>query len=660
MKKRGELLRFFGLVVGVAGSALACSEGPRGSAGPSLTGAPLPSGSAPSKIVPSKIVPWMTIQIFNDSSEYNIYPVLSTGTATQDAWLQAWFDVPKSQYPKNPYPKTAKQFRIYVNPVKGIPPGGSATIQLPLYSQLEATPDPTKEEQYIDWWGGGRVEIFDGLKSAGKAPEALTANYTRNRAAPTKQPIAGSPTPTVACAPAACDPLYVLSDPAGLKDNEPSQLTEYTLGALKLNKDPVELVTNNIDIDVSYVDTAYLPAAMEPYGNPDVGYVGTTMLIPKFRSTIDAFFSSTDPKLQGWPKFVDNQKNLLAKVPSTMRLMASLTGPAPSPDLQPPLASLTGPAPSPAPPLPVWAPIKQLIDAWNACQVVSAPTSICADMRDIRAMFQTNYDTYKKGSKSSSTCDQSRSPIDLTDAQMIMHVYGWTPFTEYCAVDFNLLEKTPGYTDKYQKLKGKYDVLQLGGTFNPYTTLIHGSAWLNIANAYAYSVDDAVGNLQASGAGFIIAVGGPRGLPNPNKAQDPINVSIGYGAKDRVRFEKYGVFCGSDPSKDDPRTPIDPDYAAFPLYPTGYPTCRIVLRDNGGTLYKTALKTGPAYPPTPPADQPIPPANKAPVDCSLNKGSQSINWCQNNFVYTEKGAKKDNHYFVLSAPPQPPPSSDGG
>jgi hypothetical protein len=37
--------------------------------------------------------------------------------------------------------------------------------------------------------------------------------------------------------------------------------------------------------------------------------------------------------------------------------------------------------------------------------------------------------------------------------------------------------------------------------------VIHGSSHVNAPNMYAYSVDDAVGNIQADGLGFVVDVG---------------------------------------------------------------------------------------------------------------------------------------------------------
>src|SRR5262249_7685445 len=49
---------------------------------------------------------------------------------------------------------------------------------------------------------------------------------------------------------------------------------------------------------------------------------------------------------------------------------------------------------------------------------------------------------------------------------------------------------------------------------------------------YAYSVDDAVGNMQTTGEGLIIAIGGSDGLPNPKPATSPIHMPFGWAATD--------------------------------------------------------------------------------------------------------------------------------
>jgi len=129
--------------------------------------------------------PTMTIKIFNNSDTYNIYPVLSSGTAVPDLFLQAALMVPKAQLGDNPFPKL-NQFRLYINPTgDGIPAGGNVTITLPFYTQLIPTAQvqpkcptnpatPNCPDQYIDWWGGGRIEFFKNLNAAHQPPAALT------------------------------------------------------------------------------------------------------------------------------------------------------------------------------------------------------------------------------------------------------------------------------------------------------------------------------------------------------------------------------------------------------------------------------------------------------------------------------------------------------
>jgi hypothetical protein len=227
----------------------------------------------------------MTIKIYNNSG-YNIYPVLTTGISAPDTWLQAWFKVDStpSRLAANPYPRNTG-FRFYINPTgPGIPPNGFVTITLPLYTQLVSPVVPTAFNQYIDWWNGGRIEIFDGIN--GNPPAALTALYTG--VTDPKQVKVTVPTNIGAVLPSCVQgcpsPLQFFMTPAGIKNNEPEQLTEFTLGAVNANviaPAPYQLDEHNVDYDVSYVDTAYLPVAMEPYNNTQVGYIGSPLQISR-------------------------------------------------------------------------------------------------------------------------------------------------------------------------------------------------------------------------------------------------------------------------------------------------------------------------------------------------------------------------------------------
>ena len=138
----------------------------------------------------------------------------------------------------------------------------------------------------------------------------------------------------------------------------------------------------------------------------------------------------------------------------------------------------------------------------------------------------------------------------------------------------------------------------LKGRFNPYGVLIHGKDYINAPYVYAYSVDDAVGNMQVAGDGLILAVGGVNGLPNPNHATPFINVSFGYAPKpiNLVQFTKYGI-CTTTPD-----TAVNPDFPSFIISSTNPNICPLTWVDNSGQRYKFKLKYQPqGMPPSVPA-----------------------------------------------------------
>ena len=63
---------------------------------------------------------------------------------------------------------------------------------------------------------------------------------------------------------------------------------------------------------------------------------------------------------------------------------------------------------------------------------------------------------------------------------------------------------------------------------------------------YAYSVDDAVGNLNVYATGYIVDIGSTKHLENQRRAAPEINISYGYAPGSSVNFVTYGV-CGNDP-----------------------------------------------------------------------------------------------------------------
>ena len=196
--------------------------------------------------------------------------------------------------------------------------------------------------------------------------------------------------------------------------------------------------------------------------------------------------------------------------------------------------------------------------------------------------MQANYDNYvnvyntaKKTWTDVWKC--TAPPVTLSDQVMLAHLYGWGPFNSDsgCRANVNLLEQTPGYTDPsgphyYANVKTEYDQLQYWfnfldgeygqwsdaakpdfGQFDPYVALVHGGDYMNAPYTYAYSVDDAVGNMQTDGTGLIIAVGGSQNLPNPNHVTPEVLFTFGYKSPyaGGINFSQYGR-CVKSPNTD--------------------------------------------------------------------------------------------------------------
>ena len=123
--------------------------------------------------------------------------------------------------------------------------------------------------------------------------------------------------------------LYRASSPMAISLDAPSQLIEFTY------RDILEPPYRNlINYDVSYVDSMYLPVAMEaqsPSG-AQVGYIGTGMSVDKMQDLIHSFANNNGNFLgnyfhgSGWPKFnipADiNSDTQNIKIPSAFNLFA--------------------------------------------------------------------------------------------------------------------------------------------------------------------------------------------------------------------------------------------------------------------------------------------------------------------------------------------------
>jgi hypothetical protein len=314
---------------------------------------------------------------------------------------------------------------------------------------------------------------------------------------------------------------------------------------------------------------------------------------------------------------------------------------------------------------------------------------------DIKALIIRNYNNYV----SIATANRCSPIVPLTDFTAIGHIYGWTPFTEFCLpAAVNLLQETPftaggiascttaaastpicysgPYEGKnqdgtpnpvktykvYQQVKTEFDDLNnnnqelTGGdyNFNPWVNvLIHGPSFVNAQNVYAYSVDDAVGNLQAAGQGFFIDVGSSQNLcscllkstnacsgspganpacPNQNPAGAPINVTVALNNPLKsTDFTHYGL-CKYDPSDTISYKTVNTLSSAFILSPNNPQQCPIFLDNRpvgdqtGGQLYTFTVTTAPSSePPSPPPFTPctmpntVNPDGSRPVGCQVSQ-----------------------------------------
>ena len=627
-----------------------------------------------------------------------------------------------------PYPTTLTN-RFYINGLTGIPPGGSVTITLPLYTQLAAPVVPTSNNQYAEWWQGQNIQIFAKTMGTG-APKAFE-NYFKgtapSRPAGSQKAMefsagnpdivlnASNPTkPTCAAGGTlnSCT-LSFFTDTAGtLPKFAPSQLVEATLGANQ-GKVPAPtdgsitsfLYPTQADFDVSYVNVANLAVAMGPVGNDQAGYVGSAIPPGQFTPLLSTFQS-----LNTWPTFIDldGTKAAIPKLPSPLELMARLSGADAPADITP-LAPTTPLASPQSWPGNVWKPIQTLRTNWasasTTCQhSAGGYTTFCDAVLDVRDLIHANYVQYQALMKAG-TC--TGGAVAETADRTISHVYGWQPWTEAasgkegegCGPKANLLENTPGYGSedktyaKYAKVKTEFDNLNYGGpsgtawnpvapyVFNPWVTFIHGAppgtqdkakGNLGMPGVYAYSVDDAVGNLNVYATGYIVDIGSTTHLENQSPAGPPITISLGYAYSDAVKFATYSL-CVPNKNKT-----VNPAFPAFIISAINPQQCPVYLTDNKGTNYTFTVKPAVTKPPlfteitTPavikvpsdaswstgigypgPGNNPTPYDTAGIIDCSGNTSQLAKLWCCTRLA-TVNNVGFGSGVFAYSTPAYPP------
>jgi len=614
--------------------------------------------------------PNMTIQIYNNSTTDNIYPVLFAGAASKtDTWLQACFQLTEAQLASNPFPR-AMQYRMYINCCgsgeNGIPPGASVTITLPLYSPLVASINPKVSGQLIDWWQGGGINFYRAPMKSTTPPAVLKQHWDADENANAITPASNPPT---------CNGcmLHFFKAPASIPNSDPQQLTEHTLGAEPLNPrralpgQPARLwVSNNVDYDVSYVNYVYMPAVMEPFGNHFIGYIGSPIALSDFDTASSKWYKSDLGA--GWPLYNGPGGGTVSgKFPSALEIFLNTAAFENT--------NVFTPAPSKS------TPIMAMTKEWNTCVHQNGTDKICPLINRVTALLNANYANYKRvGTLDRHTWTQvwgcTGDPVDKTDQLILAHLYGWTPIVVNCTnTGANQLYNTPGYENpnrplNYEAVKADFDELQYWvnvlqgdyGQFDPYVALIHGPDYLNAPYTYAYSVDDAVGNMQTDGTGLIIAVGGTQNLPNQDHATPNVNFPFGLSSPydGGIRFELYGR-CTTTPD-----TAVNPDFTSFAV-PEGIDNtkssivnCTNSLKDSRRRTYLFRLKHPPnfstGFPKNPdPTPKERMDANDLFIDCTGNTG-QVLNWCHTIYPYqviTPNNARAAVNYVVTMGGPPP-------
>ncbi len=589
----------------------------------------------------AQIAQTYTLTIYNDTADFTIYPVISTPTNGPDQWLQAAFAVPDPATSSRTYAHGAV-YRIYVSYPMGIAPGDHVTIGLPFWSQLVSPADGTQPNQYIDWWNGNRVSIYDSdRRVTSQPPAALMEDYAADQANPV-EPLSGTARPK--CPDCQERQLSIFAGTVALPPNDPDQLTEYTLSGIDPLTNPYKLLTRlEIDYDISYVDHAYLPVAIGPQfsgGKTDIGYIGSAQPVPQFRAVLEQFLGD----YPGWPRYLDASRGKggkpFLKLPGAYNSIKAIP--------EDPGSFIDEPGTA----------VTKMKDLWTSCMPTTKTSDICTKIRDVHGLFMANYKNYYNLVQAGNCMPPYTvgSLPNLND--LLAHVYGWVQWNEYCTAGAaaNDLSQTPDYAGReYLGIHSEYIKLQYTSltadpteTFNPYVKLVHGPTYLNMPGSYAFSIDDDVGNMQVANAtGMIIAVGGTNGLENqdPYNPATVINVSLGdANALKRPQWTDYGI-CGNTADRQ-----FSPGQLAFQVSvpPLEFP-CQVILTDAQKRTYKFTIKQEPPYP-TKPSTTPI-------ADCSAPTSSTvpGDKWCVSVQAKTNPPENHIPKSYVETGPPVPYP-----
>jgi len=597
-------------------------------------------------------VPCKEIWFFNNSNE-TLYPVLFTGRRGVDEWMQAYSQTSAAQRNATPpvaWP-TTRDSRVYINGKIGIAPKdtthpGYAKIQMPLFTALLPFSDVatgTRPDSQIDWWNGGRLEIFDTAATIGTQYDldvAQKAPYGVIDPTELNKNIVGNA--YVSCVEGDCSNLKMVAVNFEFDNSAPFQLTEFTFGSAQTGAlfatKPYGWVPSDVGYNLSMVDSTYLPAAMEPLNNSVIPYIGSVMAPSDFRLRMQQWLKDHD----GYPIY-KSSTTAQPKIPQSFDVFANAffqftdtyNG---SNNLN---FNPNGTAADPG------KPIKDMIGLYLKCkdQSTAGPTTTCGKIYNLEhTLFGPNlakYLTYPCAVYENPPGSGKTQAFPDTIAWRLWTLYGWVPYnfqfvaSKPCGnadsippFTGNALFDTVGKT-VYQQLADTYRIDNNGVDpnglqynyqtesdktqwFNPYVELLHSSKYLAM-RTYAFSIDDAVGFQQHKGEGLIYAVGGTNGLQNTNLL-DPnaiVNVTFGQATDGSTYLWQASQYACKDGVNHVVNFTDFPSYDFFPLNSGGYP-CRVGALLSNNVIYYFDIPQGPP---------------NLKIDCSAVTDATIKDWC---------------------------------
>ncbi|MFA5488767.1 MAG: hypothetical protein WC284_06040 [Candidimonas sp.] len=698
----GQVLRYSGMLAALF-ALTACGDG----SGPGFVYECQPGqacGSSDGPPPPSQVVTCVgsneeeiqvhpkTITIHNNSATDTIYPVLATSKNAKNEWLQGCWRS-NDDYP------TPHVYKLYVNEGKGIPPDSAVTVTLPLYSALT---EGALNGEYITWWNGGRVVLADNDE---RLLERKDEGHPNGQDAPLATPEGVTCTgDNTECA------LTTYYSDVQFPENIYAQLSEYTFGDSIVPAGEARriLKPENVGYNISYVDHVYMPVAIGPKNNPYIGFSGSTQPLAEFRRSLSAFLSDSAVG-EGWPVY--NLDEL--KLPGGYNIFAQRSGTLPPSNNVP-----VKPDEGFPPVLTVLACIKEtctdeqkrslhfgqavqrMQNLWGSCvdwdgedisgyvtDRWSCPSDLQHKLATVKRFFKQSHENYLALYAAGKTCEGSTPLVPKFDFWNAMtHIYGWVPFNEGCGAGANPLADTqiPDLDPSqppwdHARIQSMYihdlqynhqdpdvrnDPKQV---FNPYVQLIHDDLEMN---AYAFSVDDAVGFMSELGDGLIFTVGGPKGLENQAQFDYAGGFTLAIGVPEGLPQNKplikwYGV-CSLKTQADDPECenftqdvdmPDNSQIAGFRVGTVaGYPI-RVRFTDLEDNRYSILVKE--RFAKCDETDSSKCPTNKAAIvdqaacivtDGQGQKHANSDRWCQSANPNQQKEKQLTKNYLSFATP----------